>query len=67
MFNYSDVLNISPFSLDKNAKEKMMFENLLDLTKFHFENCEISEVPQNRYYDNSEEEDSTSTMGLKES
>ena len=40
MFNYSDVLNISPFSLDKNAKEKMMFENLLDLTKFHFENCE---------------------------
>lgn len=40
MFNYSDILEISPFSLDKNAKEKMMFENLLDLTKYHYNNCE---------------------------
>lgn len=40
MFNYSDILEIQPFSLDKNAKEKMMFENLYDLTKFHYENCE---------------------------
>ncbi len=40
MFNYADILNIAPFSLDRNAKEKMMFENLLDLTKFHYGNCE---------------------------
>lgn len=40
MFNYADILNIAPFSLDKRAKEKMMFENLLDLTKFHYDNCE---------------------------
>jgi len=40
MFSYSDILEIQPFSLDKNAKEKMMFENLYDLTKFHYENCE---------------------------
>lgn len=39
MYNYSDILEIAPFSLDKNAKEKMMFQNLLDLTKFHYENC----------------------------
>ena len=40
MFNYADILNIAPFSLDKDAKEKMMFENLLELTKFHYDNCE---------------------------
>ena len=40
MFNYSDILEIAPFSLDKAAKEKMLFNNLLDLTKLHYENCE---------------------------
>lgn len=40
MYNYSDILEIAPFSLDKNAKEKMMFENLFELTKFHYENSE---------------------------
>ena len=40
MFNYSDILNISPFSLDKKTKEQILFKNLFDLTKFHYKNCE---------------------------
>ena len=40
MFNYADILNIAPFSLAKSEKEKMLFQNLFDLTKFHYENCD---------------------------
>lgn len=39
MFNYSDILEISPFSLSHDKKEEMLFQNLMDLTKFHYDNC----------------------------
>ena len=37
---FEDLLEIPPFSLDKEEKGKMMTENLVDLTKWHMANCE---------------------------
>lgn len=36
---YEDILNISPFSLDKQEKEELLTERLIELTKIHQENC----------------------------
>lgn len=36
---YEEILNISPFSLDKQEKEKLLTERLVELTKLHQENC----------------------------
>jgi len=40
MINYDGILKLSPFSLDKNQKEKFLTETLLNLTKHHYDNCE---------------------------
>ena len=39
MLNYDEILNIAPYSLNKNEKEKLLFDGLFDLTKYHYENC----------------------------
>lgn len=36
---YEEILNISPFSLDKQEKEKLLTERLVELTKLHQEKC----------------------------
>lgn len=36
---YEEILNISPFSLDKQEKEKLLTDRLVELTKLHQENC----------------------------
>lgn len=36
---YDEILNIPPFSLDRKDKEKLLTERLIELTKFHQENC----------------------------
>lgn len=41
MINYDEILKLSPFSLDKNQKEKFLTESLLSLTKHHYDNCEM--------------------------
>lgn len=41
MINYDEILNISPFSLDKLKKGKLLTERLLTLTQFHYENCDM--------------------------
>ncbi len=37
--NFDDLITISPFSLDKDEKEKMLTERLVGLTKLHCEKC----------------------------
>ncbi len=39
MFDYNEILNISPFSLSKVEKEKLLFNGLLELTKHHYNTC----------------------------
>ncbi len=41
MINYDEILNISPFSLNKTQKGELLTENLLSLTRFHYENCDM--------------------------
>ena len=36
---YEDILNIAPFSLNKDDKERLLTERLKDLTTYHIENC----------------------------
>lgn len=36
---FDEILNISPFSLDKDEKEKLLTERLFELTKLHQEHC----------------------------
>ena len=36
---YKDILNIPPYSLEKEEKEALLTENLKELTAFHIENC----------------------------
>ncbi len=36
---YEEILNIPPFSLDKQEKERLLTERLVELTKLHQENC----------------------------
>lgn len=38
--NYEKVLEIAPFSLNKEEKSKLFGEYLKDLSKFHYNNCE---------------------------
>lgn len=40
MINYDEILKLSPFSLDKNEKQKFLTESLLSLTQHHYNNCE---------------------------
>lgn len=61
MINYDKILKLSPFSLDKNEKQKFLTESLLSLTKHHYNNCEtyknmmyainFDEKKVNSYYD----------------
>lgn len=39
MISYDEVLNIAPYSLDKTEKEKLLSDNLIALTKAHYEKC----------------------------
>lgn len=39
MISYDEILNIAPYSLDKMDKEKLLSENLIALTKIHYEKC----------------------------
>ncbi len=36
---FDEILNIPPFSLDREEKEKLLSERLVELTKLHQENC----------------------------
>jgi len=36
---YEQLLEIEPYSLDKIEKKKMLTERLVELTKYHRENC----------------------------
>ena len=36
---FEDILQISPYALNKEEKKKLLTERLLDLTKQHRENC----------------------------
>ena len=43
--NYEDILQIAPYSLDKEQKNKLLTERLLELTKHHKKNCsEYSQI-----------------------
>ena len=37
--NFDEILNIPPYSLDRDGKDKLLTERLLELTKLHQENC----------------------------
>lgn len=37
--NFEEILNINPYSLNREEKEKLLTERLVELTKFHRENC----------------------------
>lgn len=41
MTDYQEILKIPPFSLDRYAKEKLLTENLLKLTEYHYQNCSM--------------------------
>ena len=36
---FEEILNIAPFSLDKQEKEILLTERLVELTKLHKKNC----------------------------
>jgi phenylacetate-coenzyme A ligase PaaK-like adenylate-forming protein len=40
MTDYENILNISPYSLNKEEKEKLLSEKLIALTKMHYEKCD---------------------------
>ena len=40
MLNYDDILAVSPYSLSKQEKEKLLTLKLIELTKYHYEHCE---------------------------
>lgn len=40
MISYDEILNISPYSLSKLEKEKLLSEKLITLTKIHYEKCD---------------------------
>lgn len=43
--NYEDILQIAPYSLDKEQKNKLLTERLIELTKHHKKNCsEYSQI-----------------------
>ena len=36
---FEEILNIQPFSLDEQKKEKVLTERLVELTRLHEDNC----------------------------
>ncbi len=40
MLNYDEILNIPPYSLNKKEKAELLFNGLLDLTKYHYQKCD---------------------------
>lgn len=40
MFDYSEILEIEPYSLNRTEKTDFLSNCLLDLTKYHYDNCE---------------------------
>lgn len=36
---FEEILNISPFELNKDEKERVLTERLIDLTRHHYDNC----------------------------
>ena len=36
---FEEILNISPYSMDMEEKERFLTDRLLELTKLHQENC----------------------------
>lgn len=39
MLDYNNILQIKPFCFNKEQKANFLFENLLSLTKFHYQHC----------------------------
>lgn len=39
MIDYDEILNMPPFSLNKEEKSKLLSEKLIQLTQFHYNNC----------------------------
>ena len=39
MFNVNEIINIPPFSLDRNEKKNLFTQAMFDLSKFHYANC----------------------------
>lgn len=39
MIDYNKILSLEPYSLNKNNKEIFLNKNLIELTKFHYQNC----------------------------
>ncbi len=39
MINFDEILNIAPYSMDKDEKNKFLTETLLELSKHHYKNC----------------------------
>lgn len=51
---YDELLNIPPYSLDKQSKRKILTERLVELTRYHIENCpEYADILQSIRYDES--------------
>lgn len=58
---YSEILNISPYSLDKKEKEKILTNKMKELTEYHIVNCskyrkmiesiDFNPVKANSYYE----------------
>lgn len=39
MKKFEDIVGVSPYSLDKEQKRKLLNERLIGLTRFHYDNC----------------------------
>lgn len=39
MIDYDELLNLAPYSMNKNTKQRWISELLIDLTQHHYENC----------------------------
>ena len=40
MKEFDEIINISPYSLDKAEKRKLLNDRLIGLTRYHYDNCE---------------------------
>ncbi|QWT52147.1 LuxE/PaaK family acyltransferase [Eubacterium sp. MSJ-33] len=50
--DYKELLNISPFSLEKSQKQKLLTQRLTELTEFHKKNCaEYAKILQSLQFD----------------
>lgn len=41
MTDYREILDLSPFSMNRYEKDKLLTEKLLKLTEYHYKNCEM--------------------------